>query len=212
MPDAPPLTLLILAGGGSSRMGRDKAAIPFPAEGAPPLVARVHLILRPLATACLLAAGTDFGLGCQLVTDEPGFPGPLGGLLAGLAAAPTELVLAVAADTPFPAPELALGLIAVARDNPRVALAAPLRGGRVEPLFAVYRRRAGPSLRGVEQRPGERGVPLRRAIAELPRVEVAESTWRSWDPGATSFINCNTPEELAAARAAALDADQGGLT
>ena len=205
-----PLTLLILAGGMSSRMGRDKAAIPFPGEGGPSLAARVQLALRPLATDCLLAANTSYGLGCRLVRDDPEFPGPLGGLLAGLAAANSDLVLAVAVDTPFPARALAQGLIELARENPLADLTAASHRGRIEPLFAVYRRRAAIRLREMERLPGERGVPLRRAITRLRTIEVAESTWRSWDPGASSFINCNTPEELDAARLAALEPDTGG--
>ena len=192
-------------------MGRDKAAIPFPGEGDPPLVSWVHRALRPLASDCLLAATTDYGVGCALVADHPGFPGPLGGLVAGLLAAPTELVLAVAVDTPFPVPELARGLVELASDDPSAELTAPLRRGLIEPLFAVYRRAAAARMMDVERHPGEGGVPLRRAIELLPRTEVAESTWRSWDPGATSFMNCNTPEELGAALLVARGPDKGGL-
>ncbi len=192
-------------------MGRDKAAIPFPGIGDPPLVSWVHRALRPLASDCLLTAPTDYGLGCSLVPDHPGFPGPLGGLLAGLLAAPTALVLAVAADTPFPVPELARRLVGLAWDDPSAELTVPLRRGLIEPLFAVYRRGAAARMSGVARRPGESGVPLRRAIELLPRTEVEESVWRSWDPGATSFINCNTPDELEAARLLARDPDKGGL-
>ncbi len=211
-PAGAPLTLLILAGGMSSRMGRDKATIPFPGEGSPSMVARVQLALGPLATECLLAASTNYGLGCRWVLDDPEYPGPLGGLVAGLAAATSELVLAVAVDTPFPARALAQGLIELALQNPLSELTAASHQGRIEPLFAVYRRRAAIRLRETQQLPGKRGVSLRLAITRLRTMEVAESTWRSWDPGATSFINCNTPEELDAARLAALGLDNGGPT
>lgn len=214
MSSPPPLTLLILAGGASSRMGRDKAALPFPAEGDPPLVARVHHALSPLAGDCLIAAPVDFGLGCRLVSDHPFFPGPVGGLVAGLGAARTELVLVVSADLPFPVAELALQLSQLAAANPAEEVVIPSRSGRLEPLFAVYRRRAAHRiLVALELRAdAARGPSLRQAVELLPKLEVPETTWRQWDPNADSFNNCNTPGEVAIAALTARTADTGGLT
>lgn len=214
MSPSPPLTLLILAGGASSRMGRDKPALPFPAEGDPPLVARVHRALSPLARDCLIAAPVDFGMGCRLVADHPFFPGPVGGLVAGLEAARTELVLVVSADLPFPVAELALQLSLMAGSNPAVEAVIPCRGGRLEPVFAVYRRKAARRILGApELRAGAaRGPSLRQVVDLLPKLEVPETTWRQWDPNADSFKDCNTPDELATAALTARTAATGGLT
>jgi molybdopterin-guanine dinucleotide biosynthesis protein A len=210
----PPLTLLILAGGTSSRMGRDKPALPFPSAGDPPLVARVHRALFPLAWECLIAAPVDFGLSCRLVADHSDFPGPVGGLVAGLECARTDLVLVVSADLPFPVPELALQLSLLAAANPAEDLVIPSRSGQLEPLFAVYRRRAAAHIIGAPELRAAtaRGPSLRQAVALLPRREVPEATWRQWDPNADSFKSCNTPGELAIAAQTARTDDRGGLT
>lgn len=203
---APPrISLLILAGGASRRMGRDKASLPFPGPADPPLVQRAHDQLRPLTGHCIVAGRTGFDLACDVVRDVVGVTGPLGGLLAGLVASPFETVLVAAADTPFPSRELASNLISIAESRPQAQATFCLLEGRVEPFFAVYRKSAVPELiRAAGEGRGSRGVGLRRATAKLQQMRVREIIWRGWDPEAASFRSCNTPQELAeAARLAA---------
>jgi molybdopterin-guanine dinucleotide biosynthesis protein A len=149
-----------------------------------------------------------------MVADHGYFPGPVGGLVAGLECARTELVLVVSADLPFPVAELALQLSLLAAANPAEEAVIPSRSGRLEPLFAVYRRKAAGRIIGAhELRNGTaRGPSLRQAVDLLPKLEVPEATWRQWDPNADSFKNCNTPDELAIAALTARTDDTGGLT
>src|SRR5207247_9215627 len=111
----PPLAGLVLCGGRSTRMGREKALVEFAGE---PLVLRVARRLARAADPVLLAPGRPGRLGAlgfAEVADEVADAGPLAGIVAGLANSPHDL-MAVAAVVmpyqsadPFVAPPLAHG-------------------------------------------------------------------------------------------------------
>ena len=205
------LSLLLLAGGRGSRLGRDKPAVPFPAPGDPPLIATVHRLLAPLAVGCLVAGPTSFGLPCRVVGDAPGIRGPLGGLVAGLLASDTELVLAAAADLPLVEPGLAQHMVERARERPAAMAVVCARGGRLEPLFAVYRRAAAGRLEeAAVDAPAHRGPSLRSCLYLLDPLVITEDGWRPFDPRGSSFQGCNTPEEMDAAARFAISRDSGG--
>ncbi|MGH7611793.1 MAG: molybdenum cofactor guanylyltransferase, partial [Candidatus Dormibacteria bacterium] len=195
--------LLILAGGSSQRMGRDKPAIEFPGPGGEPLIHRVGERLRFIPGPPLLAGPSDYGTGWPRVADDDRFQGPAAGLVAGLLAAEAELVLAVAADLPFAGPELARGLIGLAQSHRERAAVVPLHRGRLEPLFAAYRPWAARLLLEMADgaSPDGRGLALRDLLRVLEPLTVPEETWRPWDPEGRSFHNCNTPGELLQAAA-----------
>lgn len=207
------LGLLILAGGRSSRMGTDKAALPFPGPDDPPLIQWVAAKVAAVAGPPTIAGQHDYGTGWRLISDEVGLTGPVAGLIAGLAANDSELVLVLAADLPFPSPHLAQGLAEIAERENNAQAVVPEHNGELEPLFAVYRRDGTADLREMARQlasPG-RGPSLRRTVAGVRVRRVAESEWRVWDPEGTSFLNCNTPGELAvAADRARARPDQGG--
>jgi molybdopterin-guanine dinucleotide biosynthesis protein A len=102
----PRVSALILAGGGSRRMGRDKAFIEL---GGVPLVKRVIDSVAPICTEIILvtnnaAAYTQFGH--PIVPDAYPGKGSLGGIFSGLLAAHEQYALAVACDMPFLNPSL----------------------------------------------------------------------------------------------------------
>lgn len=184
----PPLTAVVLAGGGSRRMGRDKALVDI--DGAP-LVARIVAQVRPLASRVLLSAGDPQRyafLGLETVVDARVGEGPLMGIVAGLRAAETDLVLFVPCDLPEVPVALVHALLAAAegRDG-----AAPVAAdGRPEPLLAVYDRRlADVAARLLEA--GERRARKLWDVADIARVPL---------PDGMRLANLNTPEELAAWR------------
>ncbi|HVB14204.1 MAG TPA: molybdenum cofactor guanylyltransferase [Candidatus Dormibacteraeota bacterium] len=207
------LGLLILAGGHSSRMGRDKAGLPFPNPDDPPLIRRVADGVSGVAGPPTIVGPVDYGTGWRLVSDEPGLSGPVAGLIAGLAASTSDLVLVLAADLPFPSPRLARELAKLASREPESQAIVPERAGELEPLFAVYRRDALADLREMARqlgRPGH-GPSLYQTVRAVRLRTVSESEWHAWDPEGDSFLNCNTPDELAAAVARArVRPNQGG--
>ena len=148
------LTVLILAGGRSRRMGQDKIWLPLGVDGVP-LIERVVARVRPLADEFLFSANApepfaalisyfrDQGVPAQVVPDRYPGAGPLAGLHAGLSAARCELLLAVAGDMPFINPALVTHLAALVPGFDVVIpeLPHPRTGERVkEPLHAIYRR------------------------------------------------------------------------
>lgn len=184
------VTLAVLAGGASTRMGRNKALLPVRGR---PLIAHIIERLRPLADEVIVVArdaALYAFLGVPVATDRyPGI-GPLAGLHAALAEAHGDLVALVACDMPFVKREVFAHLIALA---PGVDVVMPRVGGREEPLHAVYRRPT--CLPAVEATIAQGG---RRLIAFLPQVRVRyvdEDELRALDPGLESFANVNTPAE-----------------
>src|SRR6266536_4041886 len=91
-----PMTGLVLSGGRSRRMGTDKARLLVQGQ---PLILRVAQRVAEVARPVLLATGRPGRLGplgyAEVADEVPG-SGPLGGLTAGLAASPHQLVAVVA--------------------------------------------------------------------------------------------------------------------
>lgn len=114
-----PFSALLLAGGRSTRMGRDKALLPHPVSGLP-LLAHQAALLRSLpgCAELLLSAPADRGYaldgplaGARLVADAAPDCGPLAGLAAGLSAATQPRLLVLAVDLPFVAADLLVRLL-----------------------------------------------------------------------------------------------------
>jgi len=190
--DARGLSGLLLAGGGSVRMGRDKTASDFLFDGEP-LVARVA---RRLAEACddvLVASGDGTRmawLGVPQVADAVTGSGPLGGLVAGIGRVSHHLVAAVAGDMPFASPAI-LRLLASRAEGFDAVLPVSDRG--LEPLHAVYARSAGPGLARALR---EGRLAVRDAVGGL-RVRLVEpSEWREADPSGRFAWNVNAPGDL----------------
>jgi len=138
------LTGVILAGGHSLRMGRDKAWLEV--EGRP-LLARQAETLRAAGADEILISGrpeADYaGFGWRVVADEFAGAGPLAGIHAALRAARAPLLLVLAVDMPAMRPEV---LAKLAQAAPPGGGAVPRIAGWVEPLAAFYPRLAGAML------------------------------------------------------------------
>lgn len=189
-----PTTGVVLAGGRSRRMGRDKALLEL--DGRPLIEWVIEGIERVCCEVLVVAGEADRypGLGVPVVADRFPGVGVLGGLHAGLKAASYGLILAVGCDMPFLNSEL---LQAFAGWAESVDVAILRRGEYVEPLHGAYRRTCIPAIEDVIRR-GER-----RIISFFPQVEVRYITAeeaRRFDPQLRSFRNVNTPEEWATVR------------
>ena len=182
------LTLIVAAGGRSTRMGRDKRFLPLDGES---LLARTlrkgrAAGFRSIVLAAegersdLTALAEEFG--ASLVTDEQPAQGPAAAIDAGLAAAKTEWALVLSADMPFYDFELVRALLPEATGDTQVVL--PTISGYWQPLAALYRRDAGAAF-GTAVARGDRklGIILRElTVKELPLTV---------DAGI--FFNVNTP-------------------
>lgn len=187
---------IVLCGGRSRRMGRDKAALPF---GSETLLARTVRTVRGVVDEVLVVAraGQDVPGGFEVVRDPAEGLGPLAGLAAGLAAMSAERAFLTSCDAPLLRPALVRRLLDLSRGH---AAAVPLVGGYHMTTAAVYAREALPVARRLIAEGRLRPLFL---VQEVGARIVAEPELRDVDPGLESFRNCNTPEDYAAALAAA---------
>ena len=204
------VTLLVIAGGGSRRMGADKLLLPVPPHGVP-LVRHAAERLLPLAAKTVIVANNinvcealrDFGqndrrcgeipagaptdLQC-LPDDAPG-DGPLGGLATGLRRA-DGWALTIAGDMPFVSAAACQYLIDIS-DSGCDAI-VPVLDGQAQPLHALYHSRCLPAVESAL------ACGLRRMDSFWPDVRVrmiAANTLRAFDPELRTFTNVNTPAE-----------------
>jgi molybdenum cofactor guanylyltransferase len=182
---APDLAVLVLAGGRSRRMGRDKASLPW---GQGTLLEHV----RAVASQC---AAEVWVSGTPPCADLHGGHGPLDGLASGLARTARPWVVVLACDLPFVRVELIALLLR--HRAPHVDAIVPRVGGYAQPLLAVYAREV---TRQVAERLLARGERSMHALlAELAVCWVAEPALRVADPSLSCFTNLNTPHDYAMA-------------
>ncbi len=173
----------ILAGGRSSRMGRDKAALLL---GGRTLLALQAEKLRSLGLGELLISGTAALPGARTTPDSLPDRGPLGGLYAALSAAAFPCCLAVSVDVPLIPVQTLRELIEAHRGGATLLCAE----GRTEPLLGVYDCALAKQIYPLI---AVSGAPVRALLDRVPVCRVAYTA----DPGL--LINCNTPEEFARA-------------
>lgn len=188
-----PVTVAVLAGGQSRRMGRNKALLPL---GGVPLIARVVAAVHGLGRETVLVTNTPAAyaeLGLPLVGDVYPGCGALGGLHAAVYHSRWPHTLVVACDMPFLNRELLAWLLAQRHAGEAVV---PRRADGVEPLHAVY---AKSCLAALERRVQARQLKVTDFLAEVAVCYVDEGAFGRIDPAGRSFTNLNTPDDLAAA-------------
>ncbi len=182
----------ILVGGGSSRMGRDKAGLEW--EGVPLAqrvadvlsicVARVRLVSRP---------GSGAPLPLECIEDRYPLRAPLVGIHAALSACETSAVLIAACDLPQIDPRVVLALLALVPAADGHEIVAPVGATGPEPLLAVYR----PSLLPeITRRIEARELALRPLVRHARSLLVPEADLRALDPDLDTFRNVNIAEDL----------------
>lgn len=167
---------VVLAGGASRRMGRDKALIRLEGQR---LVDRAVERLATVTDRVVVASGRR-SLGCaDEVADAADVAGPLGGLLAGLRATSAPVVVAVPVDAPHTSPRLLQRLagLCLARDR---AAAVAVADGRVQALHVAVQRLALPAIEGRVQA-GE--ASPRRLLGWLDALRVDRDGWADHDTG-----------------------------
>ena len=169
------ISAILLAGGKSTRMGRDKAALPF---GDGTLLSVQLGKLRALGITDIVISG----YGAGMIPDAVPGCGPLGGLAACLPRVQNPCALVISVDVPL-VPEAALRSLIEAHTGGVTILR---HGGRTEPLIAVYDAALGATA-GRLLREGKRAV---RALLDSTSCRAVDV-----DVDERFFLNCNTPED-----------------
>ena len=169
------VSAILLTGGRSTRMGTDKAALPF---GDGTLLSVQLEKLRALGITDVLISGYGDGM---VPDDMPGC-GPLGGLAACLPRIRNRCALVLSVDVPLVS-ETVLRCLIEAHTGGVTLLR---HADRTEPLIAVYDAALGEAARRL-LREGKRAV---RALLDEADCRVLDT-----DADEAQFLNCNTPEE-----------------
>jgi molybdenum cofactor guanylyltransferase len=189
------LSAIILAGGTSSRMGRDKAWIEF--EGKPLIRLAVDKLRHQGLSELFISGrvGVDYSaLECPVIFDlEPGL-GPMGGIERGLHECASPLLLVLAVDLPH----LTTGLLEeLAAHCDHWTGIVPKVNGELEPLVAIYPKRchafAAQALAGMRR--------AARAFAGACLRERAVRAYTVSPASAHCFTNWNTPADAMFSRA-----------
>ena len=176
-----PVTLAILAGGASQRMGADKVLLE---------IAGIALLDHVLAAAAGLPAivvGRQHPGVRSIADPSPQRQGPLAGLVAALEASEGSVLL-IGADQPWLRPATLHALVAAADDALPVA---PIDDGVRQVLCAVYP--AGVLPEAQRLLVAERGP---QAVLDLGCRGIAGSEWAEWGEDGRSWFSVDTPEAL----------------
>ena len=185
---------VVLAGGKSRRLGRDKAVEPI---GGQPLIKRVFQRAGSLCDEVLVVVAEEaraialpLEAGCRVVLDRYPGTGSLGGIFSGLAAANQPWALAVACDMPFLNLDLLRRMISMREDYDAVV---PVIDGRPEPTHSLYSKSCLPFIepRLISGDLKISGFYDEVRVRYLPQEEV-----QSLDPDFLSFFNVNTSQDL----------------
>jgi molybdopterin-guanine dinucleotide biosynthesis protein A len=183
------VSAVILAGGQSSRMGSNKALLPY--RGGL-LIEVIHRLLSDLFSEVLLVTNDPEHyrfLPCRKVPDRYLGMGVLAGIHSGLYHSGNPAIFAAASDMPYLNERLIRHLGSRADAG---GVLIPESPGGLEPLHAVY----GQGCLGAIEEVLQKGQ--RRIVSFFDRVNVcrmsAEQVAR-FDPSFDSFVNINTPDD-----------------
>jgi len=186
---APEIYGLVLIGGRSTRMGRDKAGLQYRDK---PQAAVAHELLSRCCAQSFYSCRPGQTAAGPAIHDVVENIGPMGGILSAFAAHPAKAWLIVACDLPF-LQEVTLRHLIAHRDPRRLATAfRSAHDGKPEPLCAIYEPAIAPHLREFAAR--DEQCP-RKALTKLDALLLDL-------PDARALENVNHPDEFEQARAA----------
>lgn len=185
------ITIAVMAGGESRRMGRDKALLPTESGSLLERIARVAMSTGcPVIVVGRLRPEGWPEDGITFHADRYPGKGPLGGIATALEATGTD-ILALACDMPLLTTDAVAWLLRAWRESGSGLGLAAEHNGEMEPLFSVYGQAILPAIR---ERLPEGPLSVRKLLigAGFPAVPVPEHI-------ASALTNVNTPEEWAQA-------------
>jgi molybdenum cofactor guanylyltransferase len=193
----------ILAGGVSSRMGREKGLLEF---GGEPLIVRTARMIEPLVTEVTVVGPPEryTALGLRAIADQnlggrggaPAVRTPLVGIATALSTTELTWNLILACDLPYLTAAWLDWLLSRAVDS-SAQIVMPRTSRGLEPLAAVYCKEcAAPIMAALE-----RGVrKVIDATAELRVERLLENDWNKIDPEGRVLRNMNSPSDYEEAR------------
>jgi molybdopterin-guanine dinucleotide biosynthesis protein A len=189
------MAVILIAGGQSKRLGRDKA---WETVGGVPLITRVLDAASVLKMPALIVANQPeryetLSSRADLLRDELPALGPLGGLYTGLLATPDRDNLLLPCDAPFLNPGLLTFLLQRLAGRDAVI---PTAGGKSHPAIAAY---SSTCLPAIEKSLAARRLKLVSFLDSVNAEYVAEETIEKLDPEGLSFFNINNAADLARA-------------
>ena len=188
----------MLAGGGSTRFGRDKALARIGDEA---LLARLCAVMRRATPSVMIIGSREkyaaFGADC--VADRWPGEGPLGGIITALLATSEtdgEWNIVIGCDMPFLTREWLTYIIQRALAS-EAEVVVPRSTHGLEPLCACWRTIAAAKL----QRAFEGGVrKVTEAMKHLSMEVLDETHWKRFDSADRLFWNMNTPGDYEEAK------------
>jgi molybdenum cofactor guanylyltransferase len=194
---------IILCGGKSSRMGRDKATLPFGPELMLQRVVRLISDVVELANIAVVGSSHQslpiLPEGVLIARDIQEYRGPLAGLATGLRALADrdDAVYVTACDVPLLVPAFVDRMFNLLGEHD---IAVPFDGEHHHPLAAVYRPAVLPHVQRLLD--SERLRP-RFLFDEVRTREVPVDELRAVDPRLATLENLNHEQDYLAALAAA---------
>jgi len=188
------VSVFVLAGGKSSRMGSDKAFLEF--RGSTLLERALKLAKEVSSSVWVVGPRQKFAAFGKIVEDVYPAQGPLAGIHAGLRASGDDLNVVLAVDLPFVESGLIRFLLARAQDTDALAI-VPRFGDGWQPLCAVYRKPFADAAEKALQK-SENRIDLLFAKTDVRAIAESELLTAGFSP--EMFRNLNTPEELNEAR------------
>jgi len=192
--------IVVLAGGRSSRFGRDKGLVNFRGK---PLIAHIVEKLQGLGDECIVSIGKDRHLEqyqrilpnrVLVIQDKCDFEGPLAGFTTALAECKSDLCFLGACDMPFIEPRIVEYLFG--RSSKSLGAVPRWRDGRLEPLHAVYDCNAARSAS--RQVIDKQVLNMISLVDHIPRIRFVdvEQDIAPLNPSLNTFRNLNTPTDL----------------
>ena len=194
------VTGIILAGGKSSRLGRDKASVDV---GGQRIIDRVIGALQSSCDEVLIIGDrperqNELSLPkcIQYRSDDLKGRGSIGGLYTGLKASDTLWSLVVACDMPFISRELIRFMLSIISKN-RCDAIVPVINGRYQPTHALYNSTCIPFI---EKNISSGNFRMDSYFDEIYLEEISEDVINSIKGAELSFFNVNTEDDLFTAR------------
>lgn len=185
----------ILAGGESSRMGRDKALLEL--NGVALIVRVARLVESVVGASTIIGDSVRLeGLSLRVIADDFPGAGPLGGIATALRNSSAEWNLLIACDMPYLTREWLDFLIERAFRSDAQAV-MPMNDRGAEPLCAMYRKQCLSAIHTALDN-GTRKVTDGLAAVQTDYVEPA--AWKGFDSEGLLFKNMNSPADYEEAK------------